>query len=337
MTKTVTNVYAVCDCSGSMAGAPEATMRQLLRDNLQVLADAERTHPGTVYDVTLIPFSVRAIPKAPLTARELVRRDNVINEVNTRDPFGSGTALRDAIGLALEQADRDIGDTPALVLVFTDGQENQSVVHSAPRLRANIERMEKTGNLTVTVAGPSGVREMMGSLGIPAENFRLWDGSEKELRQVNVDTQRSLSQYTTTRRTGGTSTRSFYADASQLTTAGVKAMTKQVVPTAVDVVLPRMAGRAISDYFGRAFQQGKHYYELVKAEYIQDDKELVVFIRAQNEYRLGSRSVRTLLGLPETGKIRVHPSTNQSPYTIFVRSDSVNRKVVEGQTLLTIP
>lgn len=332
-----TNVYAVCDCSGSMVGEPEHTMRELLRNNIKILADAE-VDMNHQYEVTLVPFSGMARKEFPLSAGELLRVQGV-EVVNTDPPFGGTTALLDAIGLTVITAKAALAAghcDAALVMVFTDGAENASVVHGRSAVATLIKDVDSTGRFTITFAGPQSAMALATAIGIPAENCRPWDGSAVELRRTDAATQKGLETYTTTRSTGATRGGKFYADASQLTATGIKANTKAVVPTAINIVTRHMAGRTIADYFGGKFQQGKHFYELVKAEYIQEDKDLVVFIKSQNEYRLGSRSVRTLLSLPETGKIRVHPSGNASDYTVFVRSESVNRKVVEGQQLLTV-
>lgn len=338
MNQPTTYVYAVCDCSGSMAGTPEATMRELLRNNIKILADAEVATKHR-YEVHTVPFSTVARLEMPYTAGEMLRRPERINAVNTNQPFGGSTALRDAIGLAADKANAALGAghcEAALIMVFTDGAENASVVWGTSQLAATLKRLDDSGKFTITVAGPSYVLQLASQLGIPADNCRLWDGSVQELKKADAATRTALDTYTTARSTGETRSTRFYADASQLTASGIKANTKQVTPTAIRIVTRHMAGRTIADYFGKDFQQGKHFYQLVKPEYVQEGKDLVVFIKSQNEYRIGERSVRTLLGLPVSGKIRVHPSSNASDNVVFVRSESNNRKVVEGQTLLTV-
>lgn len=331
---TTTQVFVVADCSGSMAGSTEATMRKSISDAVAVLAGNE---PGQWFNIQLCPFSGQVRLEMPYTATELARRPDLIAGVNTsRQGMGGGTALLDAIGRCLEEAEKQLKTEPALVMVFTDGGENASYVWNQTRLAAAVDRAEKTGNLTLTVAGPKAVGDMMQRLGLKPGNFRAWEGGEKELRAVSADTTKSLTDYATRRSTGETSLGRFYADPSALTPAGIKAMTTEVVPTEIKTVSKRMAGRSIADFFGRDFKQGRHFYELVKAEYVQDDKDLIIFIRDQNQYRLGSRTARALLGLPETGKIRLVPSAHTEKYLVFVRSGSNNRKVVEGQQFLTV-
>lgn len=330
---TTTQVFIVADCSGSMAGAAEVQMRRSIQDAVKTLADNE---PGQRFDVQLCPFSTSVRLGMPWSATELSKRTDLVAEVNTNAPFGGGTALLDAIGRCLEEAEKAITKTPALIMVFTDGDENRSRVWNSPRIAGKLGVLEATGNLTLTVAGPATCGSYMSGLGLKPGNFRAWDGTEKELKKVATDTTTALDSYAKSRATGTTRGDRFYADASALTVSGIKANTAEVTPKATDTVSKRMAGRTIADFFGAKFVQGNHFYELVKAEYIQDGKDLIIHVKATGEFRIGSRSVRTVLGLPETGRIRVHPSTNDSPYTIYVRSESNNRKVVEGQRLLTV-
>lgn len=330
---TTTQVFVVADCSGSMAGSTEVTMRKSIMDAVTVLAGNE---PGQRFDIQLCPFSSQVRLEMPFSATDLSKRPDLVAKCNTSNPFGGQTALLDAVGRCLEEAEKNIGDTPALVMVFTDGGENASYVWNPARLRAQLEKLEKTGNLTLTLAGPAHVGADMIKLGLKPENFRAWGGTENELRAVATDTTTALSSYATSRGAGQTSMGRFYADPSKLTPAGIKANTVEVTPLEIKTVTKRQAGKPISDFFGRDFKRGKHFYELVKAEYVQEGKDLIILIKDQNQYRQGERSARILLGLPETGKIRLVPSAHSDKYTIFVRSESNNRKVVEGQTFLTV-
>ena len=333
-----TNVYIVADLSGSMQGQLEEIQRRMVRESIQQFAAASVN--GFSYMVKLLPFSERVDMSLP--ARQATSlADSLVDRLTTRTfGMGGGTALRDAIGAALERIDEQ---TPSIVMVFTDGYENASNVWSAAAIKGKVDKLEATGNLTLTCAGPGSSRHMMSRIGIPDDNFRAWDGTVKEAVEMSRATVGAVQQYTQSRAMGARSTKRFYADPSNLTASGIKANTKQVTPSDIKQVTKTMAGRTIADLYGGNFRQGHHYYQLMKAEYIQEDKDLVVFIKDPNskadgagEYRLGSRSVRTLLGLPETGRIRVHPGPVSDKYKIFVQSSSTNRKLVEGQTMLTV-
>ena len=326
-----TDVIIVADLSGSMQGTKEQMLRTLAQDLVKTLAD-EESKGDQVFNVTFVPFSTTVSVGTTTVASAI--RDSHYSSLSTRAAgMGGQTALIDAIGRALELTKPGV---VTLISVFSDGEENRSYQYSAARLGVKLKELEAGGNLTLTFAGPESARRMLAQVGIPAGNFRAWDGSEKELTKVASDTRSSYSGYVASRAAGATRSTSFYADTSKLTESGVRGFTKEVVPTDVRQVTKRMDGRAIADFYGSKFQQGHHYYELVKPEYLQDDKDLVIQFLDNNEYRQGSRAVRLLLGLPETGKVRVHPTTPSGKYRLFIQSSSPNRKVVEGQTFITV-
>lgn len=322
-----TQVFIVADLSGSMSGSFEVTQRKLIVDMIKGLAAEESK--GQLFELQLIGFSNHVAVKGPWPASAVPTW--AINELNT-GLMGGSTALRDAIGKALSSMD---AATPTLISVFTDGEENASTFFSNARLRSLVDKLEATGNLTLTLAGPRSAKQHLAHIGIPDGNFRAWDG-EVEQRAMVADTKSSIGAYVQERSAGRTASKRFYADTTQLTDQGVRGMTKKIEPAEIRKVTKYMDGRAVADFFGTKFKAGSHYYELIKPEYVQDDKELVIHIKDQNEYRQGSRAVRSLLGLPEVGKVRVHPGPHSAKYQIFVQSSSVNRKVVEGQTMLTV-
>jgi len=312
-----------------MQGNKEYKLRQMVSQLIQQLAN-EEAKGNQLFEVRLLPFSTSAQVWGPWPASAAAGQ---VERLNTRSPFGQGTALIDAIGKALESFN---GKTPAIIAIFSDGQEMHSTIYSASRLKAAVAIKEATGNLTLTFAGPDSARHMLRNIGLPEGNFQSWDGSERAMQETVQRTTSSMDNYIQDRSKGVTRSARFYADPGDVSVSAVRGMTKKVTPSEVRKVTAKMDGRAISDFYGSKFDPGNHYYELVKPEYIQDGKELVILVKSSNEYRLGSRAVRSLLGLPETGKVRVHPGPHNDKYQIFVQSSSMNRKVVEGQTMITV-
>ncbi len=324
-----TKVIIVADLSGSMEGSKERKLREMVTQYIKQLAD-EEAKGNQVFEVSLLPFSNRTELRGPWPASAATPQ---VAKLTTGYPFGGGTALRDALGKALEAYD---GKTPTLISAFSDGEECSSQFYGEAKLRSLLQVKEATGNLTLTFAGPSSARRWLSQVGVPEGNFQAWDGSERQMVETQAQTSKGLDQYIQSRSAGVTRSARFYADPSALTSSGIKSMTKQVKPTDIRKVTAKMDGRAIADFYGSKFKPGNHYYELVKPEYIQDGKELVILIKSSGEYRLGSRAVRAMLGLPETGKVRVHPGPHNDKYDIFVQTSSMNRKVVESQTFLTV-
>lgn len=336
MKKQITEVFIVCDLSGSMEGALEQRQREMVTQIIETFGRDER-QGDQEFPITLIKFSddVEILGRSR-SATDF--SDSQILHLTTHSRgMGSRTAMRDAIGWALSSAlAHAVQGRAALVQVFTDGMENASRLFSTGRLAGLIANCEKTGNITLAVAGPKTATQYLLEAGVPAGNFRAWDGSVAEMAAVQADTIAATQTYAKQRRGGQRMSTSYYVDPSKLNTSAVRGYAKLVTPEAVDTVTKRMAGRSIADFYGGKFKAGNHYYQLIKPEYVQEDKDLVIHIKDANEFRLGSRSVRQLLGLPETGKIRVNPGPLNDKYEVFIQSNSVNRKLVEGQKLLTV-
>jgi len=81
----------------------------------------------------------------------------------------------------------------------------------------------------------------------------------------------------------------------------------------------------------RPYKLGEAYYQLMKPETIQPQKEVAILAKSKI-YK--GREARTLLGLPDH-HVRVAPS-NFPDYEIFVQSTSNNRKLIEGTKLLIL-
>lgn len=339
----ITDVYIIADLSESMRGAKERIQTEMVQTMVKQLAAEEAN--GQLYRVTIIgaqghvPGSWRAGSDQPRVSLEKAASQWGLAEVTAAlVNAGTNTALRDAIGAACERIDAKTfltGPEAVLISIFSDGEENASTTWTPAMLKGRFDAYAAKGNVTITFAGPRSALHQLSNLSIPPGNFKAWDGTEQAMPEVKQETQSVVTSYTTSRSKGVLRSDALYADASKLTSSGVRGYTKQVTPTEVKTVSKHMDGRAIADFF-KAFEPGKHYYQLVKPEYIQEDKDLVVHIKDNNEYRQGSRTVRMLLGLPETGKIRVRPGPHSDKFDIYVQSASVNRKLVEGQKLLTL-
>lgn len=295
-----------------------------------VIQELARAEPAQAYLVSILRFGSTIETASSFKAASEYKRED-LNHIITN--MGN-TALLDAIGVAVERLAARSCEAQ-LIQVTTDGGENSSHRHTATTLGALLK--QRADSLTVAVTGPREAMYAMQRIGLPPDNFREWDGrTETSFAATSQATVSAVSTYTQARSKGTRSVSNFYTvDPSKLNAAGVRSMLAKVEPTEVQVVAKKMAGRAIADAFPK-FEKGKHYYQLMKPEYIDESKELVVHIKDKGEYRLGSRSARMLLGLPETGRIRVKPVETTAPFEVFVQSASVNRKLVEGQKLLTV-
>lgn len=323
-----TDVVIVADVSGSMRHLQDR-QQQAIRDILTEFATQEMAADPHVYMVSILPFGSRIGPATQF------RPASAYGDLSFLRCDQGSTRLMDAVGEAVGTV-RSRNPDAALVQVITDGGENGSTNFRTDGIRQLLSTEQAKGYLTLAATGPREAGHLLRQWGIADDNFREWDGrTERSYGETVAATKSAVTTYTALRSTGRRSTVKYYADPSQLTEGGIRGMTKQVVPTEVKVVSKHMDGRAIADFF-KKFEKGKHFYQLVKPEYIDEDKELVVHIKDKNEFRQGSRTARMLLKLPENGRIRVYPGPHSEKFDVYVQSASVNRKLVEGQKLLSL-
>lgn len=81
----------------------------------------------------------------------------------------------------------------------------------------------------------------------------------------------------------------------------------------------------------RAYRMGEGYYELVKTEKVQPQKNVVIRQKKGGAVFSGP-DARSILGLPDH-EVKVGPQYNDE-YEIYVQSTSVNRNLIPGQKLI---
>ena len=83
---------------------------------------------------------------------------------------------------------------------------------------------------------------------------------------------------------------------------------------------------------GLTFKRGRGFYEFTKTETIQANKEILLMEKNTGDLFAGD-CVRGMLGLPENTKVRIKP-TDLEKYTVFVQSNSYNRKLMANTRFL---
>lgn len=83
------------------------------------------------------------------------------------------------------------------------------------------------------------------------------------------------------------------------------------------------------------YDAGHVFYELLKSEKVQQQKEIMVWDCSTGKFYVGWQAARQLLNLPTTGEIRLRPG-KQGTLRIFVQSTSFTRKVHDGQKVLHV-
>ena len=83
---------------------------------------------------------------------------------------------------------------------------------------------------------------------------------------------------------------------------------------------------------GLIFKRGRGFYEFTKTETIQANKEIILMDKTTGDLFAGD-CVRGMLGLPEKTRVRIKP-TDLEKYTVFVQSNSYNRKLMANTLFL---
>jgi len=328
MTTPVNRVIFINDRSGSMNGVT----RRLTEDVQGKIEQLKKSDAATGQKslVTIWDFdNHNRIRCAALN--EDVKNLNYSHPLN----FDGGTALNDAVYTAIDAAKKYLplsSDESFLVLIFTDGGECSSIARLWKDVRDLISTLGE--NWTITLIGPAENMKWGADVGIPRDNMLPWDGSATTFAQTVTTQSVGLGNYVSARSKGTRSVANFYTvDPNKIQDHEVKGLIQlgkndfalvetQGAPPARVELAPMVKAA------GFAFKTGVNYYELLKPEKIQEDKDLLVMDENGNVYGKGNsgEEIRRALGLPTTGTITVRPMKGK--YKIFVQSNSNNRKMI---------
>lgn len=269
--------------------------------------------------------------------------------------MGNMTALYDGIGTAIEHFESlpDVNDTNTsfLIVAATDGVENVSRRWSQERLRGKITNLQTTERWTFAFTGPIGCKkEIQSRLGIFAGNVEEWANTQEGTAVMTQAVAAGYSNFMGARSSGLRGTKQFFTtDLSNVSATAIKNLTNlsssfKVLP--VDnataegkeweirpFVEDRMArNTSFRAQAGSSYAAGNGYYQLTKPEDVQATKD--VLIREKTTGAIyGGNEARGLIGMPVGVEVRVKPG-NHGNYDIFVKSTSVNRKLVRGTSVL---
>lgn len=333
--KKLTKIAIVVDRSGSMQSLLPAAIEHL---NSLVTTLKKEATTDTWLEVWDFGSDVRHTWQGWLpTVKTFTRSDIYISGL---------TALRDATNRASEsirdkEVSKDYKNIGYLVMVITDGYENSSVM-SAERFKRFIQEHQKTDQWTFTFAVPdeNGKRELERQ-GVPAGNIITWHVSEQGLRDYSHTASVSAQNYYTTRSAGKTATNSFYSDLSNVSKEDLQNKLTDITKQANHWKVEK-GEQKIEEFFNtrpgnisknRTYVPGTCYYALTKTEVIQPDKNIIIEEKKTKKLYTGS-AAKEMLGITDlTCNARVKPG-NHSDYNVYVQSNSLNRKLVRGTTLL---
>lgn len=209
--KYKTYIALVLDSSGSMCIAKNETISGYNEQIQQIKEDAAINKDNESL-ISLITFngrvSVNYSHKSVNKAKELT---------DTTYKPGGATALFDAVDTAIElinsQSDIENQDNAALVVVFTDGNENSSKRINAVELSKKIKSLEDKGNWTFTFMGAKGfdLEKLAEGIGINKGNTMTFNAQDsKGYLDGLQEVKKGITTYLSSRACGQTQTQSFY-------------------------------------------------------------------------------------------------------------------------------
>lgn len=268
---------------------------------------------------------------------------NRLHELSEYKVSGLATPLFDSVGMLIDTLsavpDANDPDVTFVINVVTDGQENSSKNWTGVKLAAKIAELQRTDRWMFIFRVPSGTESDLIKLGIHSGNVMGWDtNSATGMVASTAKTTQGISNYFTARRSGTSSTRSFFADTTQVDKAIVKATLSDVTSHFKKYrVTADHDSSQIRDFVTEmtgGYSAGCAFYELSKSEEVSDKKQIAIMEKATGKVYSGSQA-RQLLGLPSSGSIKLRPGTN-TDFEIYIQSTSVNRKLLAGTEVLVM-
>lgn len=332
----INHIVILADASASMKHLEETLVK--VTDNLILDLAAQSKQMDQETRITIYSFDTEV--KCLIWDMDVLRVPSIATRYKV-NPDG-WTALIDATLTAiteLELVTQIHGDHSFLVYVVTDGVENKSK-NMPGVLGKRIAALPTNWTLGALVPNFQGVASAK-AYGFPAGNVITWDTSSAQgMQEVVEKISAATTSYMTSRSTGTRSTQNLFGGGQVLNKATVAAAgLKPLNPAAYHLVpvvgIPEKTEIAgyINGTLGLKFTLGRNFYQLSKPEKIQPQKDLAIMDKRTKEIFLG-REARKLLGLPDM-EVRVKPDFNPE-YLIFVQSNSTNRHLVLGTSLLIL-
>ncbi len=211
-----TFVALVLDESGSMGSMRDAAIELF---NTQAAAIQKTAASGGATKVSLFKFGCHEEPHTTEVFHAKAAADVPTLTRANYEPQ-NGTPMRDGIGLAISrlEAEDDGGkDTAFLVVIVTDGQENQSRLWSADRLQEKVNALQATGRWTFAVYGANiSLHDLHTTTGfnpdtLPMDNFASYVPNSGGVVAMAAASSGHLQSYMGTREKGLTASRTFAA------------------------------------------------------------------------------------------------------------------------------
>ena len=202
-----TYIFFVLDRSGSMESIRAETIEHFNEQIEQIQKDSTKLETKVSlitfnHDVDVKFFNQPLSKLKPITLRSYKP--------------GGGTAMYDAVGIAIDQAEKEIkdiakDDVAALVVILSDGQENSSKKYTRADIAERIQRLQDTKRWTFAYLGANqDLSKIQDELNLMAGNVTAFVADVAGMKQATAMSVNSTSQYLSRRSRGITQTTDYY-------------------------------------------------------------------------------------------------------------------------------
>lgn len=331
----INHIVLVLDASYSMTPFADELVR--VADN-QVAYLARRSKElDQETRITVYTFATSSVYSSTPNIQCLIYDKDVLRMPSIAglyNPDGA-TPLIDATLLSLNDlalTPEKYGQHSFLVYVLTDGEENVS--RAAPsQLQNKITSLPDHWTVATFVPNQRGVYEAK-RFGFPKENIAVWDATSAEgFNEVGERIRQTTEVFMQNRSKGIRGSRNLFTLAKPSLNEVAKNLDSLHYGQfrLLDVEEDGRIDEFVERHLKRPYKLGEAYYQLMKTETIQPQKQVAIL--ANSRVYIG-KEARELLGLPDH-HVKVRPA-DFSDYEIFVQSTSVNRKLISGTKLLVL-
>lgn len=208
--RLMNHVALILDSSGSMAAIEKETREAFNEQVATIKKDAKKGDMD--YAVTLSTFATE-----PDVGKIFAQPPSKIKKLGEADYNPGGyTAMLDAVAQTVLKMEKEIGDiadenTSVLVIILSDGLENNSKEHTYQSVAEIVKRLQGTSRWTFTYLGANqDLAQMQRALGLDPGNVKQFASTGAGVLRASAAVSVGTQSYFTGRRAGQARSKTFY-------------------------------------------------------------------------------------------------------------------------------
>ena len=203
----------IVDASQSMTDLTKSTIGGV-NEQIDTIKQLEKEFPDQKYHMSFMHFNSK------VTIEYTNRKASLLESITDKNYRTTGmTALLDAIGVGVTNLNETIkdkiasGDASAVVVIITDGEENNSREYDITKVRSMINELQSTGKWTFTFIGANiDSIKTASSYGINTKNVVSFSGDSVSNTKVYKSMSRSFASRASSLNLGTFNSEEFVAD-----------------------------------------------------------------------------------------------------------------------------